>query len=105
MTSIGSIVNAINNVVWSTPLLVLCSIAGIYFSFRMKFPQVRLFKEMIRLLLSKQKSESGVTPFQAFATTVGGRVGVGNIAGVAAAIYYGGPGAVFWMWFIAFLGA
>lgn len=105
MSRLGSIINTINNVVWSTPLLILCSIAGIYFSIRMKFPQIRLFKEMIRLLLNKEKSESGVTPFQAFATTVGGRVGVGNIAGVAAAIYYGGPGAVFWMWFIAFLGA
>lgn len=105
MEALGSIITKINDIVWSTPLLVLCSIAGIFFSIRMKFPQVRLFKEMIKLLLSTEKSESGVTPFQAFATTVGGRVGVGNIAGVAAAIYYGGPGAVFWMWFIAFLGA
>lgn len=105
MEALGSIVKSINNVVWSTPLLVLCSIAGIFFSVRMKFPQVRLLKEMVKLLTAPEKSESGVTPFQAFATTVGGRVGVGNIAGVAAAIYYGGPGAVFWMWFIAFLGA
>ncbi len=105
MNNIFSIIQAINNAVWSTPLIALCLAAGIYFSIRMKFPQVRLFKEMINLLLDKSKSDNGVTPFQAFATTVGGRVGVGNIAGVATAIYYGGPGAVFWMWAIAFLGA
>ncbi len=105
MNSFLSIVQAVNNAVWSTPLIALCLLAGIYFSVRMKFPQVRLFKEMINLLLDKDKSENGVTPFQAFATTVGGRVGVGNIAGVATAIYYGGPGAIFWMWMIAFLGA
>ncbi|HBD63443.1 MAG TPA: sodium:alanine symporter [Clostridiales bacterium] len=105
MDVISTVVQTLNDAVWSTPLIALCLVAGVYFSFRMKFPQVRLFKEMIRLLLGKEKSEDGVTPFQAFATTVGGRVGVGNIAGVATAIYYGGPGAVFWMWMIAFLGA
>lgn len=97
MDVISTVIQTLNDAVWSTPLIALCLVAGAYFSFGMKFPQVRLFKEMVRLLLGKEKSEDGVTPFQAFSTTVGGRVGVGNIAGVATAIYYGGPGAVFWM--------
>lgn len=105
MNGFGKIIEDLNNIVWSTPLVALCLIAGVYLSLRMKFPQVRLFKDMIKFLFSKEKSESGVTPFQAFATTVGGRVGVGNIAGVATAIFYGGPGALFWMWILAFLGS
>lgn len=105
MIGFEKFIQGLNSIVWSTPLVALCLIAGVYLSIRMKFPQVRLFKNMIKLLFSKEKSESGVTPFQAFATTVGGRVGVGNIAGVATAIFYGGPGALFWMWILAFLGS
>ena len=52
-----------------------------------------------------KSSAKGVSSFQSFAMALGGRVGVGNIAGVATAIFYGGPGAIFWMWIIAFLGA
>ena len=57
---------------------------------------------MVHLLGAKEESENGITPFQAFATTAGARVGMGNIAGVASAIYFGGPGSVFWMWIITF---
>jgi len=60
---------------------------------------------MLRLLLSGKSSEKGISSFQALAVSLSGRVGVGNIAGVAAAIGFGGPGAVFWMWVVAFLGA
>jgi len=60
---------------------------------------------MWRLLLSGKSSEKGISSFQALAVSLSGRVGVGNIAGVAAAIGFGGPGAVFWMWVVAFLGA
>lgn len=105
MEQFTNIINSINSVVWSTALVILCLGAGLYFSIRMGFPQIRLFKEMLRLLTGKNKSKDGITPFQAFATTVGSRVGMGNIAGVATAIYFGGPGAVFWMWVIAFVGA
>ncbi len=105
MDSFTNLMNSIDSIVWCMVLVVLCLGAGLYFSIRMKFPQVRLFKEMARLLVSGEKSESGITPFQAFAATVGSRVGMGNIAGVATAIFFGGPGAVFWMWCIAFIGA
>lgn len=105
MKMFESAMNNLNSVVWCMLLVVLCLGAGLWFSIRMRFPQVRLFKEMAHLLVHGEKSESGITPFQAFAATVGSRVGMGNIAGVATAIFYGGPGAVFWMWCIAFIGA
>lgn len=63
----------------------------------MRFPQVRMFKEIVHLLIHGEKSDTGITPFQAFAATVGSRVGMGNIAGVVTAIFFGGPGAVFWI--------
>lgn len=97
--------NGLNLVVWCMGLVVLCLGAGLWFSVRMRFPQVRMFKEMVHLLVHGEKSDTGITPFQAFAATVGSRVGMGNIAGVATAIFFGGPGAVFWMWIIAFIGA
>src|SRR5688572_18250686 len=67
--------------------------------------QLRSVREMVRLLLSGKSSEAGVSSFQALAMSLSGRVGTGNIAGVATAITFGGPGAVFWMWMMAFLGA
>lgn len=105
MEKFSMFVNQMDAMVWSMVLVVLCLGVGLYLSLRLKFPQIRLVKEMIKLLTSKEESESGITPFQAFATTVGARVGMGNIAGVASAIFYGGPGSVFWMWMIAVIGA
>ncbi len=61
--------------------------------------------EMLCLMLKGQSSDKGVSSFQAFSMAIAGRVGTGNIAGVAAAIAMGGPGAVFWMWIMAFLGS
>lgn len=100
-----NMMNGLNSIIWCMALVILCLAAGLFFSIRMKFPQVRLFKDMVNLLVHGEKSDTGITPFQAFAATVGSRVGMGNIAGVATAIYFGGPGAVFWMWVIAFIGA
>src|SRR3546814_9798798 len=61
--------------------------------------------EMLRLMFNNKSSSSGVSSFQALAVSLAGRVGTGNIAGVATAIAFGGPGAVFWMWAMAFFGA
>lgn len=97
--------NGLNSVVWCMALVILCLGAGLWFSIRMRFPQIRMFKDMVNLLVHGEKSDTGISPFQAFAATVGSRVGMGNIAGVATAIFFGGPGAVFWMWIIAFIGA
>jgi len=102
---VDAIVNAVNNLIWSKALIALCLGAGFYFSIRTRFMQVRGFGEMLRLMRSNTASESGVSSFQALAMSLSGRVGIGNIAGVATAIAYGGPGAVFWMWMVAFLGA
>jgi AGCS family alanine or glycine:cation symporter len=99
------IINEINNLVWSNALIILCLGVGIYFSVVTKFLQVRYFKEMIKLLFDGKSSDKGVSSFQAFAIAISGRIGTGNIAGVATAIAMGGPGAVFWMWVIAFLGS
>lgn len=99
------IVDLINSLVWSNALIILCLGAGIYFSFATRFLQVRHFKHMIMLLFDGKASKRGVSSFQAFAIAISGRIGTGNIAGVATAIAMGGPGAVFWMWLIAFLGA
>ncbi|MBD4636274.1 sodium:alanine symporter, partial [Xanthomonas citri pv. citri] len=78
---------------------------GLYFTIRMAAPQVRLIKDMVGQLVGGGSSSAGISSFQAFAMALGGRIGVGNIAGVAAAIYLGGPGALFWMWVTAILGA
>lgn len=101
-----SIVKVISNLVWSDFLIYLCLFTGLYFSIRTRFLQVSYVKEMLRLLFAKRDdSDKGISSFQAFALAISGRVGTGNIVGVATAIFMGGPGAVFWMWAIAFLGS
>jgi AGCS family alanine or glycine:cation symporter len=107
MRGIGmqDIVSTINGYVWSSALIYLCLGAGLFFSVLTRFAQVRHFREMLRLLFSGRESDRGISSFQALAVSLSGRVGTGNIAGVAAAIGFGGPGAVFWMWVVAFLGA
>ncbi|OGO79393.1 MAG: sodium:alanine symporter [Clostridiales bacterium GWB2_37_7] len=96
---------SLDNFFWGPIVIYLCLGAGIFFSIIMKFPQLRLIKDMVNQLFSGKSSDSGVSSFQGFAMALGGRIGTGNITGVASAIFFGGPGAVFWMWAIAFLGA
>jgi AGCS family alanine or glycine:cation symporter len=98
-------VNFFNSIIWSPALIYLCLAAGLFYTVLTRFMQVRLFKEMIRLLRSGTSSDMGISPFQALTVSLSGRVGTGNIAGVAAAIGFGGPGAVFWMWVVAIFGA
>lgn len=99
------IINKTNDLIWSNALILLCMGAGIYFSVITRFVQLRYLKEMVGLLFGGASSDKGVSSFQAFAIAISGRIGTGNIAGVATAIAMGGPGAVFWMWLIAFLGS
>jgi len=99
------IVDQINGYVWSPALVYLCLGAGLFYTLLTRFVQVRLFREMIRLLLANKSSDAGISSFQALSVSLSGRVGTGNIAGVAAAIGFGGPGAIFWMWVVAFLGS
>ncbi|HKY90630.1 MAG TPA: alanine/glycine:cation symporter family protein [Nevskiaceae bacterium] len=99
------ILNSINGVIWSRALIGLCLGVGLWFSIRTRFMQVRGFAEMLRLMVGGQKSSAGVSSWQALSISLSGRIGVGNIAGIATAIAFGGPGAIFWMWVMAFLGA
>ena len=103
--NVESIVNAVLAVVWSPYLVVLCLATGLYFSVRTRFVQLRALPDMLRLMFRHERSDAGVSPFQALSLSLSSRVGVGNIAGVAMAIAFGGPGAIFWMWIVAFLGA
>ncbi|KKX54986.1 alanine/glycine:cation symporter family protein [Brevibacillus borstelensis] len=98
-------VNWLNGIIWSQGLIYLCLGAGLFYSLATRFMQVRHIKDMVKLMFDGKSSEAGVSSFQALSMALSGRVGTGNIAGVATAIAYGGPGAVFWMWLIAFLGA
>lgn len=103
------IVSAINDVIWSPVLVILLICAGLYFSIGTRFVQIRKIKEMIRILFPKKEerksTSEGISSFEAFCVALSGRVGTGNIVGVATAIAIGGPGAIFWMWIVAFLGA
>ncbi|RAY73507.1 sodium:alanine symporter [Enterobacter hormaechei] len=101
----NELVSAINGVIWSPALIFLCLGVGLYFSLRSRFLQLRHIKHMITLMFEGRPTEAGVSSFQALTMTLAGRVGTGNIAGVATAITFGGPGALFWMWVVAFLGA
>lgn len=100
-----NIIDLLNSIIWSNALIVLCIFGGLYFSIRTRFVQIRLVKTMAKELFSGQSSDKGVSSFQAFALAISGRIGTGNIAGVATAIAIGGPGAIFWMWVVAFFGA
>lgn len=104
-----SVVQVGNDLIWSQYLIGLLLTVGIFFTISSKFVQLRMLPEMFKALVEKPETlkngEKGISPFQAFAISAGSRVGTGNIAGVATAIVLGGPGAVFWMWIIAFIGA
>lgn len=86
-------------------MIYFCLGVGLLFSIITRFLQVRHFKDMIKLMFQGKSSDAGVSSFQALSIALSGRVGTGNIAGTATAIAFGGPGAVFWMWMIAFIGA
>lgn len=102
-------INEINDILWTYILIAMLLGCALWFSIRTRFVQFRMLREMIVLLsesVGKGKNgERHVSSFQAFAITIASRVGTGNLAGVATAIAIGGPGAVFWMWVIALLGA
>ncbi len=85
-------------------LIYLLAGAGIYFTIRSRFVQVRLFGDSLKCMLEK-KSEGGISSFQALMVATASRVGTGNMAGVATAIILGGPGAAFWMWLMAIIGS
>ena len=109
MDIVNSWISIINDVLWSYILIIMLLGCAVWFTLKTRFVQFRMIKEMIKLLGdSTGKSKNGekhISSFQAFAVSLASRVGTGNLAGVATAIAVGGPGAVFWMWIIALLGA
>lgn len=101
---IVKITDFLNGIIWSDWMTYLCLLTGFVFTIALFGEQLKL-KEMWSLLFHTKSSSEGISGFQAFTMAVGGRVGTGNIVGVATAIAYGGPGAMFWMWLLALLGA
>ncbi len=98
-------VQSLSDLIYANLLIPLLLGVGLYFTVRMRFIQVRHFPYMFRVLAgSRRAGEGQISSFQALATSLAARVGTGNLAGVAIAITMGGPGAVFWMWMVAFLG-
>lgn len=97
--------NALDSVLYYPILIIVLAAAGIYFSLRTRFVQVRLFVEALRSLAEKPVERGGVSSLQALLVSTASRVGTGNIIGVSTAICLGGPGATFWMWVLAVLGA
>ena len=95
----------LNDLLWSKVLIVALVGLGLYFSIRSRFVQFRYFGNMFSIFAEAfQRKPGQLSSFQALMLSVAGRVGAGNIAGVAVAIMLGGPGAVFWMWLVALLG-
>ena len=102
-------VQKINGYLSDYVLVILLVAVGVWFTVRTRFVQIRHFKDGMKLVfgnlnLNGKKHESGMSSFQALATAIAGQVGTGIIVGAAGAILTGGPGAIFWMWVIAFLG-
>ena len=109
MDTVLGIVSWINSHCSDYVLTVLLSGAGIFFTFKTRFVQVRCFKEGLKnafgsFSLSGAKNQKGLSSFQALTAAVAAQVGTGNIVGASGAILAGGPGAIFWMWVIAFFG-
>ena len=103
--SITQIITKTDDILYTWCLIYMLAGAGIFFTIRTGFVQIRLFKDAMKCMLEKKSSDKGVSSFQALMIATASRVGTGNMAGVATAIVVGGPGAAFWMWLMAILGA
>ena len=107
MEALHGVINDINSFLWTYVIIIALIGSGVVYTLRTKFVQIRLLGEMVKLIFGSAGSKTTgkeISGFQAFCVSTASRVGVGNIAGVAIAIVTGGPGAVFWMWLIAFIG-
>ena len=109
------IIELINDWLWTYLMVGVLLGTALYFTIRSRGVQFSMIPEMLRLLFESGKSHNNpnihdkpghtISSFQAFTLSLASRVGTGNIAGVAIAIVLGGPGAVFWMWVIDFMGS
>ena len=103
--NVTQIISSIDDALYTWCLIYLLAAAGIIFTIRTGFVQIRLFGDSIRCMTEKKQTDKGVSAFQALMIATASRVGTGNMAGVATAIVTGGPGAAFWMWLMAILGS
>lgn len=102
------VLNSINDFLWAYVVIALLVGCALYFTIRTRGVQFRMPGEMIRIMLGRDTGKSDrnkIGSFKAFSVALASRVGTGNLAGVASAIFVGGPGAVFWMWVMALLGS
>ncbi|WP_046176136.1 alanine/glycine:cation symporter family protein [Domibacillus indicus] len=109
MTALDQIVAELNKYMYSYVMIAMLIILGLFFTVRTGFVQFRMLPEMFRVIFEKSTisadGKRGISSFQAFTISAASRIGTGNLAGVATAIAAGGPGAIFWMWLIALIGA
>jgi AGCS family alanine or glycine:cation symporter len=107
MESINQILTHISDFVWGPPMATILLLTGLILTLRMLFIQIRGFSHGVGIASGKYdhpEHKGELTHFQALSAALSATIGIGNIAGVAIAIYYGGPGAIFWMWVTAFFG-
>lgn len=113
LEQLNSVIGRIDNILWGWIMAFLLLATGIIFTIRLKFPQVRHFKDALATMNVKGEKKSGtdsgenkkaISGFAAFCAAVGGQVGTGSLVGVASALAAGGPGALFWMWVTALVG-
>ena len=97
--------NLIDSVMYYPILIIVMAIAGLYFTFKTRGVQIRLFLESIRILTEPPDEEGSISSLQAMLVSTASRVGTGNIIGVSTALCLGGPGACFWMWVMCIIGA
>ncbi len=102
---LSMVIDNISSFMYSKLLVIMLIGAGVYFTIRTRFPQVRLFRSACKAVMEKPDDEDAVSSFQALMVSTASRVGTGNIVGVSSAICIGGFGAVFWMWVIAIIGS
>ena len=99
-----TIISTISSFMYSKLLVIILIGAGVYFTVRTRFPQVRLFKNACGSVMEKPDDKGAISSFQALMVSTASRVGTGNIVGGSSAICIGGFGSVFWMWVIAIIG-
>ncbi|MCF6311806.1 MAG: sodium:alanine symporter family protein [Verrucomicrobiales bacterium] len=108
MESFNQLISKLSSIVWGPPMLTLIVLTGVLLTYRLRFIQISKLITGLRFAFGKKgrssSREGDVSPFQSLMTALAATIGTGNIVGVATAISIGGPGALFWMWVIAFLG-
>ncbi|WLR51110.1 sodium:alanine symporter family protein [Bacillus tianshenii] len=108
MQKVIDLITSFSSWIWGPPLVIFLTVSGLFLAFRLGFFHLRyagyIFGQTFGKVLKKPKGKGTVSPFQALTSALASTIGAGNIIGVPAAIMFGGPGAIFWMWVIALIG-